>query len=293
MRLPLVFLHFATASALLPSSSSSSSSSSSAPKLRRWSPLLAQDEHSMEEQVHDVFDSDFDGLIGRRAALAQTSSALLGLAAALSTVVSAPPPAAAAAVELPPLAISATLQPPLLQPSPPPPPSSSSTLTTSSALTAGAPSRSVDTAAILQRAGKKALGGGKAGAAAAVAQVSTLMWLRTTMNYQYANGGTLEDALETLYKEGGVGRLYQGFPFAVVQGPLSRFGDTAANAFVLALLEGVDMDLALKTVLCSVAAGLWRIVIMPIDTVKTTIQVVGAEKGGEQLKERLATQGVS
>ena len=50
-------------------------------------------------------------------------------------------------------------------------------------------------------------------------------------------------------------------------------GDTAANAFVLALLEGVDLDLALKTVLCSAAAGLWRIAIMPVDTVKTTFQV--------------------
>ena len=43
------------------------------------------------------------------------------------------------------------------------------------------------------------------------------------MNYQYANGGTLGEALGTLYEEGGVGRLYQGFPFALVQGPLSRF----------------------------------------------------------------------
>ena len=129
----------------------------------------------------------------------------------------------------------------------------STTTTTVAAASRGpglpaAPLPPVDAPAILQRAGKKALGGGKAGAAAAVAQVSTLMWLRTTMNYQYANGGTLRGALATLYAEGGVARLYQGFPFALVQGPLSRFGDTAANAFVLALLEGVDLDLALKTV---------------------------------------------
>ena len=83
---------------------------------------------------------------------------------------------------------------------------------------------------ILQKAGKKALGGGKAGAAAAVTQVCSLMWLRTTMNYQYRYGSTLKDALFTLWGEGGIGRLYQGLPFAIVQGPLSRFGDTAANA---------------------------------------------------------------
>jgi hypothetical protein len=41
---------------------------------------------------------------------------------------------------------------------------------------------------IIEKAAKKALGGGKAGAAAAVVQVFSLMWLRTTMNYQYRFG---------------------------------------------------------------------------------------------------------
>ena len=42
--------------------------------------------------------------------------------------------------------------------------------------------------AIFQKAGKKALGGGLSGAIAGVVQVMTLMWLRTTMNYQYRYG---------------------------------------------------------------------------------------------------------
>ena len=42
----------------------------------------------------------------------------------------------------------------------------------------------IDWKAILQKASKKALGGGKAGASAAVVQVGSLMWLRTSMNYQ-------------------------------------------------------------------------------------------------------------
>ena len=53
------------------------------------------------------------------------------------------------------------------------------------------------------------------------------MWMRTTMNYQYANGGTLTNALQTLYKEGGIPRFYRGVSFAIIQNPLSRFGDTA------------------------------------------------------------------
>ncbi len=47
----------------------------------------------------------------------------------------------------------------------------------------------------------------------------------------------------------------------------------AANAFVLALLETVDVDVAAKTVAASGAAALWRVLIMPVDTVKTTFQV--------------------
>ena len=66
------------------------------------------------------------------------------------------------------------------------------------------------------------------------------MWLRTTMNYQYANGGTLTNALSTLYKEGGVPRFYRGVSFAIIQNPLSRFGDTAAIDPDLEVAAAVD-----------------------------------------------------
>ena len=49
------------------------------------------------------------------------------------------------------------------------------------------------------------------------------------LNYQY-RFGWIRRALKTLWAEGGIARLYQGLPFAILQGPLSRFGDTAANA---------------------------------------------------------------
>ena len=41
---------------------------------------------------------------------------------------------------------------------------------------------------ILRKAAKRAIGGGLSGAVAGVVQVLTLMWLRTTMNYQYRYG---------------------------------------------------------------------------------------------------------
>lgn len=113
----------------------------------------------------------------------------------------------------------------------------------------GAPG--IDTAAILKKAGKRAMGGGASGAAASLVQLVTLGWLRTSMNYQYKNGGTLGETIGKLYKEGGVARFYQGLSVAALQLPLSRFGDVAANAFVLALLDSLDatrdLPIPLKT----------------------------------------------
>lgn len=152
----------------------------------------------------------------------------------------------------------------------------------------------VNTRAVFEKAAKKALGGGKAGAAAAVVQVLSLMWLRTSMNYQYRYGGTLSSSLKELYNEGGIPRLYTGLPFAIIQGPLTRFGDTAANVGVIALLEALPetqtLPLPLKTAAGSVTAGLWRIFLMPIDTSKTAMQVEGSD-GLEKLKRQVAESG--
>ena len=94
-------------------------------------------------------------------------------------------------------------------------------------------------------------------------------------------GGNLVSSLQTLWKDGGISRLYQGLPFALIQGPLTRFGGTAANVGILALLEATpetqNLPLPLKTALGSVSAGIWRIFLMPIDTSKTAMQVEGAE----------------
>ena len=132
---------------------------------------------------------------------------------------------------------------------------------------------------ILQKAGKKAIGGGLSGAIAGVAQVLTLMWLRTTMNYQYRYGTGTGATIKALWKQGGIPRFYQGITYAIFQTPLSRFGDTAANTGVLELLAlttwGVDLPIALKTALSSGAGSLWRIGLTPLDTLKTTLQVEG------------------
>jgi len=132
---------------------------------------------------------------------------------------------------------------------------------------------------VLDKAAKSAVRGGTAGACAMGANVACLMWMRTTVNYQYKTGVSFPTALKTLYADGGIPRFYRGVLPAIFQGPLSRFGDTAANTGVLTLLDSLeatqDMGVGVKTVAASAAAASFRIFLMPIDTVKTTMQVTG------------------
>ncbi|GAX25011.1 hypothetical protein FisN_2Lh295 [Fistulifera solaris] len=132
---------------------------------------------------------------------------------------------------------------------------------------------------VMNKAAASALRGGTAGAIAMGANVGALMWMRTTINYQYRNGTTFPTALRTLYADGGIPRFYRGVLPALIQGPLSRFGDTAANTGVLTALNGLestkDLNVGVKTMAASGAAALFRIFLMPVDTVKTTMQVTG------------------
>uniref|UniRef100_A0A7S1LE74 Mitochondrial carrier protein n=1 Tax=Neobodo designis TaxID=312471 RepID=A0A7S1LE74_NEODS len=147
----------------------------------------------------------------------------------------------------------------------------------------------------LAKARKDALRGGLPGMIAMACQVLSLMWLRTAVNYQYRHGGTsMIQALKTLYKEGGIRRLYSGVSVALVQAPLSRFGDTAANAGMLSLVENLDglkdLPVQVKTVFASVGAGSFRIMLMPVDAVKTSLQVDG-KKGLGILANKIKTGG--
>jgi hypothetical protein len=133
----------------------------------------------------------------------------------------------------------------------------------------------------MQKAGYRALGGGVSGAAAMLIQVGSLMWLRTTMNYQYRYGTSTGEALRTLYAEGGIMRFYRGVGPALIQGPASRFGDTFANAGVMELFaQSESMNswpTPVKTMFASVTASSMRGFLVPVDTVKTIMQVEGKD----------------
>ncbi|KAK7682005.1 hypothetical protein QCA50_014969 [Cerrena zonata] len=115
------------------------------------------------------------------------------------------------------------------------------------------------------------------------------------MNYQYRYGTKTTTAIKTLYADGGWTRYYQGLSAALVQGPVARFGDTAANAGILALLQSnsymKQLPALIKTIFASLAAAGFRMILTPIDTLKTTLQTQG-KPGLRILKNRIKTYGI-
>lgn len=147
---------------------------------------------------------------------------------------------------------------------------------------------------IVQKAGRRSFEGGAAGALAMGSQVLLLMWMRTTVNYQYRYGTSTMTAFKTLYKDGGIPRFYRGLLPALVQGPLSRFGDTAANTGAIELLnsfeETGELPVLVKTLFASFMSGMFRVALMPVDTVKTCMQVEGKD-GLKKLMVKFKAQG--
>jgi hypothetical protein len=122
---------------------------------------------------------------------------------------------------------------------------------------------------------------GVAGGISMIVNVFAFMWLRTTVNYQQAHVAVgAAAALRELYADGGIRRFYRGLAPALLQGPLCRFGDTAANAGIASLLrDSPYAHESVRALVVTVCAALlssgWRLLITPIDTLKTSLQVSG------------------
>lgn len=142
---------------------------------------------------------------------------------------------------------------------------------------------------------RKALGGGVAGGLAMILQVLTLMPLRTTMNFQYRRGGSTLAAYTFLKNDGGFTRFYKGLGPALIQGPLARFGDTAANVGILALLQSnpalKNLPVLLKTALASLLSAAFRMILSPLDALKTTMQTEG-DRALPLLRARIRNHGI-
>lgn len=84
--------------------------------------------------------------------------------------------------------------------------------------------------------------------------------------------------------------------FALVQAPLARFVSTAANDGVEVFLGALDYTKewgpGRTTIVAGFVVGLWRMIIMPIDTCKTVLQVDSVE-GFRNLMRRVKAGKIS
>ncbi|CAM9977917.1 unnamed protein product, partial [Ectocarpus sp. 12 AP-2014] len=100
-------------------------------------------------------------------------------------------------------------------------------------------------------------------------------------------GTSIVAAASELYRQGGVLRFYRGVVFALVSNPMSRFGMAAANEGAMALSDAlpVQVSVTFTTWIASLFAGVWRVVLTPLDTCKTVLQVEGPEGFASLMKK--------
>ena len=60
---------------------------------------------------------------------------------------------------------------------------------------------------------------------------------------------------------------------------MARFGDTAANTLAIEYFKTTNLPVFVKTLCASGSAASFRILLMPVDTIKTYMQVEGSLKG--------------
>lgn len=134
-----------------------------------------------------------------------------------------------------------------------------------------------------------ALKNGLPGAAAAMCQATSFMWLSTTAAFQYRSGAGMSDAFRFLYSQGGVRRFYTGVLPTVLHVTTCRFGDTTANNYMLA--HGPTDSIPVKTGLASVMAAGWRASILPLETIRANFQSRGKE-GFKMVIQRYQGSGI-
>lgn len=140
---------------------------------------------------------------------------------------------------------------------------------------------------VYEKAKRAAFAGGMYGAIAGGFQVLSLMWLRTVINYQYRYGCSMQEAFQALFKQGGIQRFYKGVTYAIIQNPLSKFGSVAANEASRVLIDQtIPLSPVYTSALGTLLSVIWRVLIVPLETCKTVLQVDGS-KGFEKLLTKI------
>ena len=83
--------------------------------------------------------------------------------------------------------------------------------------------------------------------------VTSLMWLKTTNNYQYRYGTNLYETIKHLYSSGGVFRFYRGFIPSLVVASTCRVGDFTAYYFMNSFknISTVEKLIGISSVSCA------------------------------------------
>lgn len=110
-------------------------------------------------------------------------------------------------------------------------------------------------------------------------------------SYQHVKGVTMAVAIRELYADGGIGRFYRGMLPALIMMPLSRFGDIFTNRLAREF-QPRWLPPAIATMFASSLAAGWRVLITPADTIKTMMQVHGAN-GLSILRGKVSRSGIS
>ena len=137
---------------------------------------------------------------------------------------------------------------------------------------------------------KTSLDKGLTGATAMGIQITTLYWLKTITNFQYRFGNSFMGSTKELLRQGGVRRLYSGYPPSLIMGGLCRFGDISIYSHIEEnYKEKTPFERSLAT---SILSSIWRINLMPIDTLDVSLQVEG-KNAKKILLNKLKTNGPS
>lgn len=131
---------------------------------------------------------------------------------------------------------------------------------------------------------------GMSGATAAAAQSLSFMWISTAAAFQYRSGTSMVDAFRTLYAQGGIPRFYNGLIPTVMHITLCRFGDVTMNG--VALDSVPSESTTIRTAVGSVAAAAWRAAFLPLETVRSNLQVRGSLDGRVAVVQRVRAGGL-